>query len=260
MEGAVLPLRSWQYSSSASVTPPRGQVATEKAARGPRLALPGPVPISILNSSPTGRRWVLLPRIAGAPRPVGPRRAARWSRGSTAEAPVPVYLHGAGRRPRYTCAPPPCPRASASLRAPSTSQPHTEEARSSVRVCVCLSPFEMLHSPKVREWSTPWSQNGVPIAPHVFHCFSRGWHSRRVAPRRAPRAIWDRVRGRGGQLASAERSAAPTCPQLKPWVLPASVTSQQKVTRYCDMIPCSPISFTFHHAHAFLLKFYSVKH
>lgn len=138
--------------------------------------------------------------------------------------------------------------------------PHRRGSLQCQRVCVCLSPFEMLHSPKVREWSTPWSQNGVPIAPHVFHCFSRGWHSRRVAPRRAPRAIWDRVRGRGGQLASAERSAAPTCPQLKPWVLPASVTSQQKVTRYCDMIPCSPISFTFHHAHAFLLKFYSVKH
>lgn len=261
--GIALPLSSWQYSSPASVTPPRDRVAAEKAARGPRLALPGPVPIFIPNSSPTGRRWALLPDTAGALRPVGPRRATRWSRGATTKAPVPVWPPGAGGwpRPRYTCAPPSCcahgPAPPFAHRAPASPTPKSLTPASA---CVRLSPFETLRSPKARQWSTPWSQDGVPIAPHASHCFSRGWHGRRGAPRRAPRTIWDRVRGTGSQLASAECFAAPTCPRLKPWVLPAPSTSQQRVTRYRDTIPCSPISFTFHHAHAFLLKFYSVKH
>lgn len=233
MEGAALPLSSWQYSSPVSVTPPRGRVAAEKAARGPRLSLPGLVPVSIPNSSPTGRRWTLLPGIAGAPHPVGPRRAALWSRGATVKA---LYGHlelGGGPDPIT-----PVP----SRRAVSTDQcfpshtehqpaPHRRVSPQCQRVCVPLT---------FRDVTFPQSKGEeAPLGPRM------GFPSPPMCPTAS------RV---GGQLASAESSAASTCPRLKPWVLPASATSEQKVTRYRDTIPCSPISFTFHHAHAFLLK------
>lgn len=127
------------------------------------------------------------------------------------------------------------------------------------------------------DWGTPLSRDGVPITlphpqAHPSSCLAtafspRGWDPIGTALRerstssKAPSArLCERVvRGRKSQLASAESSAALNCPCFMPWVPPVSTTSQQKVTRYRDMIPWSPISFTFHHAHAFLLKFYSVK-
>lgn len=133
--------------------------------------------------------------------------------------------------------------------------------------CACI---------ELGDWGTPLSPDGVPITlphpqAHPSSCLAtalspRGWDpigtalGERSTSSKAPSArLCERVRGRKSQLASAESSAALNCPCFMPWVPPVSTTSQQKVTRYRDMIPCSPISFTFHHAHAFLLKFYSVK-
>lgn len=141
--GIALPLSSWQYSSPALSDSSKGPGGCGEGGSGTTARPARPRAHLHPQLFPD---WEAAGAVARHSRSSPPRRAPSShpvvSRGDD-QGPSPcmaAWSWGVAPAPLHLCpAVVPCPRASASLRSPSTSQPHTEESHSSVGVCAPLT-------------------------------------------------------------------------------------------------------------------------